>query len=409
MSTLGFGDITFHTDLGRAFSILVLMSGMIFLLVLLPFTFIEFFYEPFMTAQAEARAPQELPPDTRDHVLLTSYDPTTMATIRRLEQYEIPYWLLVREVQEALRLHDLGVNVVVGATDDPEAWERARVESSALVMATSTDVANTNAAFTVRGVSDRVQIVSTARDEASVDVLELAGSNLVLLLEDELGRFFARRVTAGDALAHEVGEFDQIRIAEATTRRTPLVGKTLRDSKLRENVGVTIAGVWEQGGFKPAQPDTLIHDDTVLVMAGTEDQLYRYNELFCIYNVSNAPVLILGGGNVGRATARALAAREVDYRIVEVDSSLIEDPEVYVEGSAAELEVLKRAGIDDTPTVIITPHSDDLNTYLTLYCRRLRPDVQIISRATLERNVATLHRAGADIVMSYASMAAAPS
>jgi len=56
--------------------------------------------------------------------------------------------------------------------------------------------------------------------------------------------------------------------------------------------------------------------------------------------------------------------------------------------------------------VLITPHDDDLNVYLTIYCRRLRPDVQIISRATLERNVATLHRAGADIVMSYAGMGA---
>ena len=36
MSTLGFGDITFHTDLGRLFSILVLSSGMLFLLVLRP-------------------------------------------------------------------------------------------------------------------------------------------------------------------------------------------------------------------------------------------------------------------------------------------------------------------------------------------------------------------------------------
>ena len=45
MSTLGFGDITFETDIGRLFSILVLFSGTIFLLVLLPFTFIEFFYQ----------------------------------------------------------------------------------------------------------------------------------------------------------------------------------------------------------------------------------------------------------------------------------------------------------------------------------------------------------------------------
>src|SRR5688572_417028 len=34
MSTLGFGDITFTSDLGRAFSIVVLISGMVFLLIL---------------------------------------------------------------------------------------------------------------------------------------------------------------------------------------------------------------------------------------------------------------------------------------------------------------------------------------------------------------------------------------
>ncbi|MFG0263326.1 MAG: potassium channel family protein, partial [Novipirellula sp. JB048] len=35
MSTLGFGDITFHTDLGRVFSMVVLMSGTLFMLILL--------------------------------------------------------------------------------------------------------------------------------------------------------------------------------------------------------------------------------------------------------------------------------------------------------------------------------------------------------------------------------------
>ncbi|MDP7364647.1 MAG: potassium channel family protein, partial [Candidatus Latescibacteria bacterium] len=33
MSTLGFGDITFHTDLGRAFSMMVLLTGILYMLV----------------------------------------------------------------------------------------------------------------------------------------------------------------------------------------------------------------------------------------------------------------------------------------------------------------------------------------------------------------------------------------
>jgi Trk K+ transport system NAD-binding subunit len=406
MSTLGFGDITFHTDTGRLFSILVLLSGMIFLLVLFPFTFIEFFYEPWMNAQATARAPRQLPADMRGHVLLTNYDAVTSALIRRLGQYQYPYALVVPALEDALRLHDLGLNVVVGDLDDPETWSRMRVESAALVASTSSDAANTNVAFTVRGLAKSLPIITTASDESSMDILKLAGSNYVLRLEEMIGQSFARRTTGGDAMAHVIGRFDELLIAEATTHRTPLVGKTLRENRLREKVGVTVVGVWERGRFEPARPETPIHDNTVLVLAGSKEHLFRYDELFCIYNVSAAPVIILGGGRVGRATARALKRRGVDYRIVEMLPERIRDPEKYVLGSAADLSVLNEAGIRDTSTVIITPHDEDLNVYLTIYCRQLRSDIQILARATHERNVSTLHRAGADIVLSYASMGA---
>jgi Trk K+ transport system NAD-binding subunit len=406
MSTLGFGDITFHTDIGRVFSIVVLLSGTTFLLVLLPFTFIEFFYEPWMNAQAAARAPRRLPAEMRGHVLLTNHDAVTSALIRRLKQYHYPYALVVPEVEDALRLHDLGLNVVVGDLDDPETWARMRVEAAALVASTASDATNTNVAFTVRGLVKDLPIITSASDEASVDILKLAGSSFVLRLEEMIGQSFARRTLGGDAMSHVIGTFDELLIAEATTHRTPLVGKTLRESRLRENVGVTVVGVWERGHFEPAQPETEIHDNTVLVLAGSKEHLFRYNELFSIYNVSGAPVVILGGGRVGRATALALAQRELDYRIVEVLRERIRDAKKYVLGSAADLAVLEKAGIRETSTVIITPHDDDVNVYLTIYCRQLRPDIQILSRATHERNVATLHRAGADIVLSYASMGA---
>ena len=47
MTTLGFGDITFTTDIGRLFTVFVLVSGLVLLLVMLPFTFIRFFYAPW--------------------------------------------------------------------------------------------------------------------------------------------------------------------------------------------------------------------------------------------------------------------------------------------------------------------------------------------------------------------------
>jgi Trk K+ transport system NAD-binding subunit len=153
-------------------------------------------------------------------------------------------------------------------------------------------------------------------------------------------------------------------------------------------------------------PDTTLGSSTVLVLAGIEDQLRAFEEMTAIYRPADAPVLILGGGRVGTAAARALEDRGLEYRIVEMNASAVQIPECTTVGNAAELTVLQEAGVENAPTVMVTTADDATNIYLTIYLRRLRPDVQIVSRATLERNVSTLHRAGSDFVMSYASMGA---
>lgn len=406
MSTLGFGDITFSSDMGRAFSIVVLISGTLFMLILLPFTFIQFFYAPWLEAQAEARAPRRLPEFTRGHVILTGLGPVDIALIRKLEHFSCEYVVVVADLAEALRLHDQGYQVVVGELDDPECYRRLQVNQAALVATTRTDVVNTNVAFTVRETCESIPIISTASSSASVDILMLAGCQRVLELGELLGQSLARRVLGRDAKSHVIGQFGPLLVAEAAAAGTPLVGKTLRESRLREFVNLNVVGLWDRGRFQNASPETLIRETTVLVLAGSRAQLDAYDELFCIYHASTAPVVIIGGGRVGRATGRALEAQGIDYRIVEKLPERVRDPKRYVLGDAAELEVLHQAGITESSTVVVTTHDDDVNIYLTIYCRRLRPDIQILGRATLDRNVSTLHRAGADFVMSYASMGA---
>lgn len=406
MSTLGFGDITFQSDLGRLFSIIVLMSGIVFLLILLPFTFIEFFYEPWMKAQQSVRAPTRLPEKTSGHVILVHFNAVTRTLIQKLEQYRYPYVLLVPDLTEALSLHDQGYKVMRGDLDSPQTYQLARADRALMIATTASDQVNVNVAATAREVSETVAIVATANAQASVDILQLAGCTHVLQLGEMMGQALARRVSDGERLAHPIGRFDELVIAEAMVRDTSLVGKTLRDSRLRETTGINVLGMWEEGVFQAAQPEMHITDDMVLVMAGSETQIARYNELFRDIQSINSPIVIIGAGRVGRATAQALAARNLDYRIVEKAPERVRDSEKYILGDAAELEVLEQAGIRETPVVIITTHDDDMNIYLTIYCNRLRPDVQIISRSTLERNVATLHRAGADFVLSYASTGA---
>ncbi|MFP4623057.1 MAG: potassium channel family protein [Gemmatimonadota bacterium] len=406
MSTLGFGDITFQSDVGRIFSIVVLVSGVMFLLIVLPFTFIQFFYAPWLEAQTRRRVPRELPESVSEHVLLASHDPVTISLIERLSAIGHPYFVLEPELKRALELEQEGVQVVLGSPEDIDTYRRTRVDRAAMVVANVDDAVNTNVTFTVRELDDTVPIVSFARDPASIDVLELAGATTVLQLPEMLGRSLARRTLAGDHRASVIGEFGELLIAEAPVAGTPLVGKSLGEGWLREMTGLTAVGAWERGRFTAPGPGTCLHPSTVLVVAGTEQQLLEFTELTAIYRPADAPVLILGGGRVGRAAATALTERGLEYRIVEKNPDRVLLPENTIVGNAADLSCLEAAGIREAPTVIVTTADDATNIYLTIYSRRLRPDVQIVSRATLERNVSTLHRAGADFVMSYASMGA---
>jgi Trk K+ transport system NAD-binding subunit len=209
------------------------------------------------------------------------------------------------------------------------------------------------------------------------------------------------------AQANIVGALGGVFIAEAYAAHTPYEGKELIESGLREKTGVIVVGIWQRGKLEIPRPQTIIHPNSILLLAGSEEQFRRYDDFVGSYRSFDAPVVILGGGRVGQAAADTLEELGIDYRVVEKNMDSIKDKNKYILGDAADIHALERAGISaESPSVLVTTHDDDMNIYLTIYCRQLRPNIQIISRAIRDRNISKLYSVGADIVMSYASMGA---
>jgi voltage-gated potassium channel len=125
MSTLGFGDITFTSDLGRVFSVVVLGSGVFFLLVMLPFLFIRLFYAPWLEARVRLRAPRQVPPGTAGHVILVEHDPIGAGLVARLAAANIPYFVIEPDPAQAARLVGDGVSVIAGENDSRQTYELA--------------------------------------------------------------------------------------------------------------------------------------------------------------------------------------------------------------------------------------------------------------------------------------------
>jgi Trk K+ transport system NAD-binding subunit len=408
MTTLGFGDITFESDAGRIFSIVVLLSGSTFLLVMLPFVFIQFVFTPWMAERERRRTPREAPAQIRDHLLLTANGPVEAALVERAVQADVAYVMIVDDPVEAGRLHDEGVTVMLGALDDPETYRRAHVDRADLVVATRNDPTNTNIAFTVREIAPDVDIIASANSPASVDILEIAGANRVVQLGDILGSAMAARTLGLDGRSNVIGEIAGLLIAEAGAGGSDLVGKSLAEAQLRSRLGVGIVGVWNRGRFEIATADTVVDGSTMLLLAGTAEQLAAYDRHHAgIGDVGRQHKIIIGGGRVGRAAGEAFAAEGMSYTVVEQLPDRERPGIPYVIGDAADRAVLDEAGLDRAGAVLITTHDDDINVYLTRYLRGLRPDIRIVSRARLDRNVTTLYRAGADSVLSYAATGSA--
>lgn len=408
MSTLGFGDITFHTDVGRLFSIVVLLTGLVLFVIVLPFAFIRFFYAPWLEAQIRLRVPRECPTAASGHVIFCQYDAIARGLIDRLRSAAIPYFVIEGDATVAGTLHSDGISVVVGEFDSRATYAALRAEKARLVFANLDDARNTNVTLTVREQAPNLPVVALAESDDAVDVLELSGATATFPLKRRLGEHMAARVNAGHTRAHVVGHFKDLVIAEFPVHKTGFSGKAIRKTSLRELTGLSIVAYWDAGILRPAHADAVLGPYSVILIVGTQDQIDLLDSMFVIYEPNDNPVVVIGGGRVGLAAVRALRSREVAVHLVErsdaARASLDGLADKVFIGEAADRDLLMAAGLADAPSVVVTTNDDATNIFLTIFCRRLNPDVRIVSRITHERNLEAIHRAGADSVLSYSSL-----
>ena len=164
------------------------------------------------------------------------------------------------------------------------------IERARAVFANQEDTTNTNITLTVRETSPDVPVIALAEHEDSTDILELSGCTHVLALKVRLGEYLANRVSAGLGKADIVGTVKGLQIAEFSARDTPLAGRTVRDTRLRERTGLNIVGLWHRGRLVPAFPGVPITRESIVVVVGTTDQLTALDGLIRDRPILDAPI-----------------------------------------------------------------------------------------------------------------------
>jgi voltage-gated potassium channel len=130
-------------------------------------------------------------------------------------------------------------------------------------------------------------------------------------------------------------------------------------------------------------------------------ELRRHQKMIDAYSEH---YIVCGYGRVGRQVARDLAAHGAD--VVVIDSNRLHrdaartDGVVFIEGQAADDDVLLKAGVKRAAAVVACVDSDADNIFVALSARELRSDILIVARASAEDSEKKLVRAGANRVIS---------
>ena len=114
--------------------------------------------------------------------------------------------------------------------------------------------------------------------------------------------------------------------------------------------------------------------------------------------------IICGFGEVGKETAEELNRSKlpfviVDWKFKDADKERYASY-IMVEGDAADEEILDRAGISKARGVISCLPDDPQNVFTVLTARQMNQELQIVSRASNEKTVQKLEKAGADRVIT---------
>ena len=400
-SATGFGsDSPWTTPQANLVVIAMNVTGVALIFLALPVLLVPLFEEAVSTT------PPEHVEDVSDHVVICAYTARVRQLIDELTALDVPFVVVEPDRDRAVELFEDDVAVIHGDPESKATLEGACLSDARALVADVNDSANASVVLTAGSIAPDVPLVTFVEDPDIASYHRYAGADAVFSPRQLIGESIANKVTTGVTAevggAVEIGE--DFEIVELTVQSGSRIhGRRVDESNIRERTGANVIGAWFEGEFvTPPNPDAVLDEHSVLLVAGQEGQLEQLREMTLSQDRAHRRdrVIVAGYGEVGSTVEERL--READIPSVVVDHTEMDGVDVV--GDITDKAVLETAGIDAASTVILAL-SDDTNTvFATLAIRDVAPDVEVIARADETESVRKLYQAGADYVLALATV-----
>ncbi|KGK98913.1 potassium channel protein [Methanococcoides methylutens] len=278
VTTVGYGDIVFHSMIGKIFSIIVMLSGIPLFFGILITLVITPWFEKTMKLPLAVKVPKKY----SDHIIVCGYNALVETLVEEFQEQNTSF-VIVSEDEDALRmLSRNNIPCMYGDPSDEVTLENANINSARFLIANQSDNENANIVLTARKVSD-VKVIAVAEDASKIKYLKYAGADRVISPKLVLGRFFAKKAVDPflGVLFGTTEFFDGCSIVEFPVySKSELIGKTLAQSTINEKTGATVIGLRKGGQLTfNIHPGDVIKDNTVILAVGSKEQLQKLGKL----------------------------------------------------------------------------------------------------------------------------------
>jgi voltage-gated potassium channel len=285
ISTIGYNEVHPLSHGGRVLTIVVIACG-VGLLALLFGSLTQALLELELGKYFGRRRMQHDIERLRNHFIICGAGRVGRSVARELKRRGVNF-VIVEARQERFDLYSSEWLMMIGDASKEDVLRAAQIEHAAgLVAATTGDATNIYIVLTARALNPRLKIIARASEEAAEKHLRKAGADQVVspysfaghrialsFLRPNVVDFLDVATASGGKLDLEI---EEVRIAATSA----IAGKTLADSRIRQDTGVIVLAIQRDSGarFNPSQEDKLAPNDCLIVM-GNPTALKRLEEM----------------------------------------------------------------------------------------------------------------------------------
>ena len=236
------------------------------------------------------------PDGLRNHVVLCGFGRVGSAIGAALETFSVPYIVVELDPDISGMLKTRGVPYIFGDASNSHILHRAEAEHASMLIVTIPDPDRARLAIkNARLLNPKVSVLARAHLRSDCEVLIQAGANEVIQPEMEASATLIRHASSYLRLPDEqiraylrgfreametiegkpaISPLDLPEVREVRVEDSAFVGRSLRDSRIRENFGVTVISITRPSGqtlLNPPAEMMIESGDTMRIMGLPEE------------------------------------------------------------------------------------------------------------------------------------------